>query len=621
MKKYFIQIIGAALLFTACNKDFLDVSKELAQEMSEEKIFSNADLEKKFHRNIFAAIPDYSAMRGDNEGGLGNPWAGFSDELKISQWALRTLTSSGYNASNAKYHRWWSLYQHIRQANIFMAKAKVIPENGLADFVDQEQYDKMMAQAKFMRAFYHYLLFEQYGPIPIMSEIADPSASSWDYPRNSVDEVVNWIDKELQEIIADEKGLTDFHMAGEALADDEQSELQLPTKGVAMALRAKLWAYAASPLYNGGYQEALALTNSDGKRLFPDRDDTKVRKAMKVLKEFITYSQGKYDLYKELKQDGTIDADKSLYNMFQKYNREIIWATSKNDWGGVNGEGVDRRATPRTEKNGFACIAVTQELVDDFFMNDGKTIKDSNLYSEDGFSQEGDDVTGRTEVGTYKMWVNREPRFYQTVFYHGRKWHVSNKVVSFFPGEGNDKAKSDYPWSGYLMYKRVNRTVYNAGNHPRSKYRPSIIFRLADFYLLYAEFLNEVEPTNPDILMYINKVRERAGIPNLEVSYPDVVGNQQKLREAIRRERRVELATEGQRYFDVRRWMIAENPVGEGGQSGSFTGMNMATDNKEEFFQRKEYEVRVFRKEMYLYPIPFAEIQKSRNVLVQNPGW
>lgn len=623
MKKYILPIATAVLLIVGCNKDFLNVSDELAAELSEEEIFNNATMEKKFHRAIFAAIPDYSAMRGDANTGRANPWAGFSDELKISQWALKNLTSSGYNASNAYYHRWALMYQKIRQGNIFMAKAKVIPEQGTADYVSAEDYKQMMAQAKFMRAYYHYLLFEQYGPIPIMSTIADPSAKSWEFPRNSVDEVVNWIDGELKALIDDpNSGLTDFNLSGKTIVDSEQNEALLPTKGVALAVRAKLWVYAASPLFNGGYTEALSLTNPDGKRLFPAYDATKKQKALAAVRDFINYSQGKYELYEEKKNDGTVDPDKSLYNLFQTYNKEIVWATYFNDWGNIGGEGVDRRCTPRTEKVGFACIAVTQELVDAFFMNDGKTIQDSPLYSETGMSVAGDDTTGRTEVGTFRMWINREPRFYQTVFYHGRRWHVSNNKVSFFPGEGNDKTKADYPWSGYLLYKRINRTVYNAGNHPRSKFRPSIIFRLADFYLLYAEMLNEVDPSSSDILTYVNKVRKRAGIPNLEVSYPSIVGNQEQQREAIRRERRVELATEGQRYFDVRRWMIADNAApGQGAQGGPFYGMNMQTDNKAEFFQRTAYETRLFKRAMYLYPIPFDELQKNKGVLVQNPGW
>ncbi|WP_255431067.1 RagB/SusD family nutrient uptake outer membrane protein [Pedobacter sp. N36a] len=96
-----------------------------------------------------------------------------------------------------------------------------------------------------------------------------------------------------------------------------------------------------------------------------------------------------------------------------------------------------------------------------------------------------------------------------------------------------------------------------------SVFRPSIVFRLAEFYLLYAEALNEVDPSNAMVLKYVNMVRKRAGIPKLEILNPSIFGNQELQRSAIRRESRVELCTEGQRYFDVRRWMIAENPSGK----------------------------------------------------------
>jgi hypothetical protein len=142
-----------------------------------------------------------------------------------------------------------------------------------------------------------------------------------------------------------------------------------------------------------------------------------------------------------------------------------------------------------------------------------------------------------------------------------------------------------------------------------------VVHRLAEFYLLYAEALNEVNPNDTKILEYVDKVRERAGIPKLADIKPEIRGNQVAQREAIRREMRVELATEGQRYFDVRRWMVAETDGYK--QGGPIYGMNM-NGNEANFYQRSLIENRVFTKAMYLYPIPLAQIQNS-NLLVQNP--
>ena len=152
-----------------------------------------------------------------------------------------------------------------------------------------------------------------------------------------------------------------------------------------------------------------------------------------------------------------------------------------------------------------------------------------------------------------------------------------------------------------------------------SKFRPSIIFRLAEFQLLYAEALNETAPNDPNILKYVNYIRERAGVPKLEVLNPSIAGNQALQREAIRMESRIELATEGQRYFNVHRWMIAENAPGQGGEGGEFHGMNLDGD-RITFHQRTKFETRIFKRKNYLFPIPLIEMQKSK-MLVQNPGW
>lgn len=611
MKYIFHSLIIATTTFGAvsCNKNYLDVSKELAEDRDMQKIFSTPADVRRWQRNIYAGIPNMANYSRNDISGLDNPWLRMTDEVKLRQVTEYNLAP--YTLSHSTWSR-WSLYQYIRQANIFLANAVEIPATGQADFISADELAELKVQARFLRAYYHYLLFELYGPVTIMTEIADPNNRTLDFARNSVDEVVNFI---YDELTACADGLKDPDLSNQQL-------LAVPTKGAALAVRARLMMYAASPLFNGGYAEALALTNKDGKRLFPDADNTKWQKALTAVKAIIDYAEtgGHYALHRE--NTGTsYDPDKSLYELHMKYNKEIIFARSDVNWGTVPNAGVDGWSVPRGARGGSNAtgyIAATQELVDAFFMNDGLPIQESPVYSETGMSVAGEDLTGRTQPGTYRMYVNREPRFYQAIFYNGRRWHVGNEQIFFNRGGNSDNSVQDHARTGYIFYKKLSKRVYNQGSNPKSEYRPGIIFRLAEFYLLYAEALNEVTPSDPNIITYIDKVRSRAGIPLLADIKPGIRGNQAAQREAVRAEMRVELAGEGQRYFDVRRWMIAEAPAGKGAQGGPYYGMDLNAATIEGFYKRTLIENRGWTKAMYLYPIPLNDIQNSR-LLVQNP--
>ncbi len=617
MKLRNIKILFVSLLFGVSSScDYLDVSDELAGGINDyDLVFDNADYTRKWYGQVFDNVPDYSRMWSD--AGMGNIWAYYADEL-YSRISNNTGKYVDWNAANTSSQRWNTLYESIRQANMFLERAKPIDGGGSnADRITELELSEYKANVRFMRALYYFYLMELYGPVPIVSE-SKTLEDVLDLPRQSLDKVIDFIDKEL------EIAMPDLRQEPQHDATTGTDYRALPTKGVALALRAKLWTYAASPLFNGGFltlfPQAAAMTDGDGDPLYPAADSgQKWAKAVLYNKAFIDYAEegGRYELYKNT---GTFSAEKSVYEVFQEYNKEIIWATAKTQWGKLGDQNFDTMTTPRSEPKGLGGIHVLQELVDDFYMSDGLPIKEtpflpkSTSYEEAGFSTyEGFEVSN--------MYIGREPRFYSTVTFSGKKWHISNKEVQFYKGGNADNSVADgKPETGYLLYKRMNRTVH--GNSPgvASKFRPSIIFRLADFYLLYAEALNETDPNNPDVLKYVNLVRERAGIEKLEILNPAIVGKQDLQREAIQRERRIELATEGQRYFDVRRWMIAGNTPGEGGQGGDFTGMS-PNGNKVTFHIRRKYHTRVFKPKNYFYPIPLSEIQKSKNILLQTPGW
>lgn len=626
-KQNSIYTLLIALLCFVSSCDYLGVSDQLAGGLQNtEQVFDNVSYTKRWYANVFAGIPDYSGINSVNVGAFKNPWTGMCDELVVGYGNSSKYNNSDRNAANMGFHRYGDCYKYIRQANIFLQKAHPIMTTGTqGDQLLEDELTQMKANVRFMRAFYHYLLFEQYGPIILVKDKIYNATEDQDVPRNTVDEVIEYIDSELTAVASE--------LTQEPIFEDKDYRAW-PTKGVALAVRAKLWLYAASPLLNGGYREALSVTNPDGTRLFPDYDAGKWEKALAACKDFIDYAEaGRYELYKEYKDDNgaVIDPDKSVYNLFQKYTHEIIWATANNDWGGMNGDAFDRRIAPRCEKNGLDSTGVTQELVDAFYMKDGFPVSataylpQSTLYQEEGYGtykDQNDNFSKKyTNVTVSNRYLNREPRFYNTVFFNGRQWPVSCNQVLFYNGGNSGVQEGQATLTGYMLFKRFNRSVSLTNPGVASQFRPSIIFRLADFYLMYAEAANEVNPNDARVLKYLNLVRERAGLPDIETLNPAIRGNQELQRAAIQRERQIELATEGQRYFDVRRWMIADKN-GEGRQNGYVHGMNVRgeSNDKEDFNRIVEASQIVFNRKMYLYPMPDSEMRKTKN-LVQNPGW
>lgn len=626
-KQNSIYTLLIALLCFVSSCDYLGVSDQLAGGLQNtEQVFDNVSYTKRWYANVFAGVPDYSGINSVNVGAFKNPWTGMCDELVVGYGNSSKYNNSDRNAANMGFHRYGDCYKYIRQANIFLQKAHPIMTTGTqGDQLLEDELTQMKANVRFMRAFYHYLLFEQYGPIILVKDKIYNATEDQDVPRNTVDEVIEYIDSELTAVASE--------LTQEPIFEDKDYRAW-PTKGVALAVRAKLWLYAASPLLNGGYREALSVTNPDGTRLFPDYDAGKWEKALAACKDFIDYAEaGRYELYKEYKDDNgaVIDPDKSVYNLFQKYTHEIIWATANNDWGGMNGDAFDRRIAPRCEKNGLGSTGVTQELVDAFYMKDGFPVSataylpQSILYQEEGYGtykDQNDNFSKKyTNVTVSNRYLNREPRFYNTVFFNGRQWPVSCNQVLFYNGGNSGVQEGQATLTGYMLFKRFNRSVSLTNPGVASQFRPSIIFRLADFYLMYAEAANEVNPNDARVLKYLNLVRERAGLPDIETLNPAIRGNQELQRAAIQRERQIELATEGQRYFDVRRWMIADKN-GEGRQNGYVHGMNVRgeSNDKEDFNRIVEASQIVFNRKMYLYPMPDSEMRKTKN-LVQNPGW
>lgn len=633
-----IKVLATTCLFScslAGCSDYLDVSDEIAENLTLEEVFDNPNYMRRWHGNLFNCISEYSSIGRNQADGFSGVWVSMCGETTISSAGWTEMTS-GFTAATAPYQRWTALYQYIRDAHIFLERVQ--PKGTINDQYQLTEADvkRMKAEAKFLIAYSYFSLFELYGAVPIVTGIANPEDKGLDYARSSVDEVVEYIDGLLAEVIESGDLPETIIKNPSATGNDKYNlnEIVRPTVTAAKALRAKLWVYAASPLFNGGYEEALQVTNTDGKQLFPAYDANKWNIAKERLEElFANTDQNGHKLFTVMNEDGTINPDESYYQLFQSYNDEILWATGDNLW---NGTTMEQNTNPRDCYTGWGYLGVSQELVDAYFVDNGLTIDDPGSgYREDGFT----DVVNpcnenkRVDTGVFTMYANREPRFYASIGYEGKSWHIQpigrpDYTIGFAKGEGCDNSSADNPRTGYLPTKFKNRQILYTGDYIKQWARPSILFRLADFYLYYAEVCNEINPGDPNIITYLDKVRERAGIPGYQelarTNKKNIIGNQDLQRKMIQRERQVELAMEGQRYFDIRRWMICGE--GEDADQSALHGMNMngykdqPIGSATSYFTRILIESRAWRRSMYLYPIPQDEIQKSQ-LLVQNPLW
>ena len=604
-------------LLTSC-VDYLD--KEPDTELTLPMVFEDKTRIEGWLANVYSHVPDpywgYARKLG---------WDILSDDMTASErwrqwdWKVIPMLLGEWTPSTDWDGNYWArLPQLIREANIFIENVHPLPEQGIS----ATEVTYMKAEMRFMIAYYYYLLSNTYGPIPFKPNYIAPTdfnlADLMEGQRPYY-EVVDWVDKELKEVaeILPAK-YTEARKYGRA------------TSIMCLAVRARMLLFAASPLVNGNPDYANHK-NKDGENLFSTTEDkSKWAYAAQACKELIDAAEAAgHKLYTENNPDGTIDPFMSYQNLFltryDEGNTEILFARP----GGSEYGEYEKHATPAVS-GGSGGLGVTQSLVDAFFTENGLPINDDSEYEETGFSDSDetrDNTVWDTEVnggaitksGTYKMYCNREPRFYITVSYNNSYFTQEKRLFNFFNGKKDNPHTHDAPQNGYLIRKKISPDLnVKQGTY---KYRPGIVYRLGEAYLNYAEALNESDPGNGDILVYLNKIRERAGIRQYTTGATDEnfihvdLNDQAEMRKLIRAERRVELSCEGIRYDDLRRWKEAENVL-----NGDFYGMNFSGKDPSSFYVRTPYLKRVYKKAYYWFPIHQSEMDKN-DKLVQSPYW
>jgi starch-binding outer membrane protein, SusD/RagB family len=592
----YILAASLVILGSSCKKDFLNVVP--ATSFGEETVWSDPALMETAVNNVYLGVPHgfsnimMSSMVDETSY---NADFGTSNVTKslVSPSDYSIFDEGFWTANRQRYMGWYFGYKFIRSANVAIENIEKSTAFDNPDFKN-----RLLGELHFLRAYLYQDLVTMYGGVPIITK---PYGLTDDFTiaRNSYEECITFITDELDQA-ANLLPLTmDGNLKGRA------------TKGAALALKARVLLYAASDLYNnngawaGGYSNPELIGYVGGDRT------ARWQAAKDAAKAVIDLNQ--YTLYKE-SPASQAEAAKNYADLFlqQETSEDIFvrYFTAKIDenWDGYN---------PGLYNNpngwhGWGSNTPTGQMVDSYEMADGTKFDWNNA--------------------THKAhpYENREPRFYASINYDGAKWRPRPTDVAgkdpigivqtgyyekpngdLVPGlDTRNSPIEDWngTYTGYYMRKFIDPTI---DAQFTKQVQPWRYIRYTEVLLNYAEACIELG-LEDEAKTYLNMIRKRAGMP-------DITETGAALKDRYRHERRIELAFEDHRYFDVRRWMIA----GPAYDDAAGVAIRYKIDNNGTVIGLPTYTItmaqdRDWNPRFYFFPIKLDEMNRN-NKLIQNP--
>lgn len=636
-----ILIIGvcSTVILQSCEDEFLDVVPDNVATI--DQAFNLRNEAEKYLFTCYSYMPRNGNL-------YHNPAMLAGDELWIpDQRQAVTIYSldiaMGFQrVSNPYFNAWdgyyngggpedkYPLFDGIRHCNIFienMNNPDQVPD------ISSSERNRWIAEAKFLKAYYHFYLLRMYGPIPIMREnvAIDAPSEQLNVPREPFDEGVDYIVQLLDE-------------AAEVLPTsivDLNTELGRVTAPIAKGLKAKVLLTAASPLFNGN-EDLSILINSSGEQLFNTAyDANKWKLAADAALDAIEAAEGAGSSLYEFPGSAftlsdTTETKLSIRNaVTERWNSEIIW----NNTLSTNTDLQKFSMAPLSDENNHndaqKIVSPTLKMARMFYSKNGVPINEDKTLDFTNFEElqeAGEDDRFNIKEGykTSRLNFDREPRFYADLGFDGAIWYKydagSDDTKFHIESKYTDYAGSNHAFlfnvTGYFLKKVVNwnQSFSSSGATYRSYAWPEL--RLADVYLMYAEALNEVSGPSTEVYEYLDRIRTRAGLKGVQESWrdfsvnPDKPNTQSGLREIIHRERTIELAFEGNRYWDIRRWKTASQELNE-----PIRGWNVFGKDEVSYYQiRTLFQQRFVAPRDYFWPIAENALLQNSN-LVQNPGW
>lgn len=588
MRKIKVLILSSILLLTSCSEDFLEVKP--LNEYSDAAVWTDPALVEAFVNNIYL---------GQQYGFQLEMLASLSDISMTKRAEVNPILNSEINPSyvsvlapdhfitSFRNITWNSLYKNIRACNVFFDR---IEASGL----EGDEIDRLTGEVYFLRGYFYYWLMSLYGGVPLIEEPYGPD-DDFLVARNSFEETVNFI-------------VTDLDTAAEILP--VSGDKARATKGAALALKSRVLLYAASDLFNSNASWADGYSNPELVGYTGGSQTQRWQAAQDAAKAVIDL--GVYSLYGGIDPTSAEEATNNYINLFlNNGNEEDILLTFYDDINDTDWQAPSpgRFYGPNGYHN-WGNHTPTQQLVDSYEMIDGTE-----------FSWNGPEAENPYE--------NRDPRFYASILYDGADWRQRPDDVigadpegiiqtGFFENaDGSFSAGLDTrqspiedwngTYTGYYLRKFIDPSIDHQYETQRYPWRQ---IRYAEVLLNYAEASLELGQ-EAEAKNYLNMIRNRADMPDIPA---DETG--EELMEHYRNERKIELAYEQQRYFDIRRWMIAPQVIED------VEGIRIEYQYGEDEIDYEIIEVqnRSWMNKSYLLPILLDEMNKNE-LLIQNPGY
>ncbi len=576
MKRIISLFILFSVLTVSCKKDYLNGTKP-EDKISDADVWQSPALANQVINGCYDNLPAghswFMMMSATDEGmfqynDLGTPYTMAS----VSPQNLGSFSNSVWAWGEEDWNWNW-VYSNIRNINIALQHLPGVP------FSTPEDRNKALADAHFIRGFSYLLLMQQYGGVILYKDPVQ-FGSNYKTPRSTFAETVNFI-------------VSDFDAAISLYKDADIGTIKTRgDKGIAMALKAKTLLCAASDLHNsqknssviGGFAhpELLGYTGGDATTRWQAARD-----AAKAVIDLNKYSLhiGNPDLQRNFEEVFLTRSDEDMFiryadqkvDYYYALNRTPLWQNSP----GYGGAGAN---------------AVLGDLVDAFEMKDGTPFSWSN------------------PLEAANPYANRDPRLSASVLYEGAQWYprASTNGQMRMGAWPDGTTGPDAQFTNYWMRKYIDVQKGKVPDYADlTACPPWVRMRYAEVLLNYSEACIELGQ-EAEARTYINMVRARVGMP-------PVTETGDALKQRYRNERRVELAFEEQRFFDVRRWMIGTQSANSGNGvqvsypvQGSFANPTFKSvlvdagrkwDNKE-----------------YFLPVAVDEMNKN-TALIQNPGY